>query len=41
MNKDKKHQKQELYECERCGAVSDTPQQCCGEPMKLKDGQDQ
>ena len=28
-----KEQKQE-YECEVCGATSDKPKSCCGQPMK-------
>jgi len=28
-----KEQKQE-YECEICGATSDQPKSCCGQPMK-------
>jgi len=30
--------KQEKYECEICGAVSNKPKECCGKPMKRKGG---
>lgn len=23
-----------MYKCEKCGATSETPRQCCGEDMK-------
>ncbi len=31
---DSKKEKKGKYKCEICGAVSDVPKECCGQPMK-------
>ena len=32
----KTEKQQTVYECESCGATSNTPKECCGKPMKKK-----